>query len=235
MSGEDQLIKDRYARRSDSCPSSQRTRLLCMAAERNRIYHRLLASSTMPPMQDLKLLEIGCGHGSDLRQFMEWGMSSCNIAGSELLPERAAATRDALPDDVRILEGDARKITEPDESFDVVFCSTVFTSILDDRFQEQLADRMWRLVRPGGAILWYDFTVDNPRNPDVRGVPVKRVRELFPAPPEHVFRVTLAPPVARLVCGMSPRMYDLLNLLPFLRTHVIAWIPRPGHAFTEGA
>ena len=49
---------------------------------------------------------------------------------------------------------------------------------------------MWRWVRPGGGVLWYDFTFDNPRNPDVRGVPLARVRELFPhgasqAPTRH--------------------------------------------------
>ena len=30
-------------------------------------------------------------------------------------------------------------------------------------------------LAPGGGVLWYDFTVNNPRNPDVRGVPMKRV------------------------------------------------------------
>ena len=30
---------------------------------------------------------------------------------------------------------------------------------------------MWAAVKPGGGVLWYDFTVDNPRNADVRGVP----------------------------------------------------------------
>ncbi len=26
-----------------------------------------------------------------------------------------------------------------------------------------LLDRMWRWVKPGGGVLWYDFTFDNPK------------------------------------------------------------------------
>ena len=65
------------------------------------------------------------------------------------------------------------------EALTSVFCHLssairhpVFPSILDDSFQQKLADRMWALTKPGGGILWYDFIYNNPRNPDVRGVPL---------------------------------------------------------------
>jgi hypothetical protein len=86
---------------------------------------------------------------------------------------------------------------------------------------------MWRWVRPGGGVLWYDFTVDNPRNPDVRGVPLARVRALFPVGRVHARRVTLAPPIARVVTRLHPALYTLLNTLPPLRTHMLAWIAKP--------
>ena len=79
----------------------------------------------------------------------------------------------------------------------LVLQSTVFSSILDPGAQAQLAATMWRWLFPGGAVLWYDFTVDNPRNPDVRGVPLARVRALFPQACIASKRVTLAPPLAR--------------------------------------
>ena len=41
-----------------------------------------------------------------------------------------------------------------DESFDIVTQSTVFSSILDHRFQQDLSNRMWRMVKPRGGILW---------------------------------------------------------------------------------
>ena len=86
---------------------------------------------------------------------------------------------------------------------------------------------MWRWVKPGGGVLWYDFTVDNPRNPDVRGVPLARVRALFPEGRVQARRITLAPPIARAVTRVHPSLYTLFNTLPPLRTHVLAWIEKP--------
>jgi hypothetical protein len=104
----------------------------------------------------------------------------------------------------------------------------VFSSILDDAVQQRLADAMWRWLKPGGAVIWYDFAVDNPRNPDVRGVPVARVRQLFPQAEFEVHRVTLAPPLARAACRLHPSLYTVLNAVPWLRTHRLAWICKPG-------
>jgi hypothetical protein len=89
---------------------------------------------------------------------------------------------------------------------------------------------MWRWVAPGGGVLWYDFTVDNPRNPDVRGVPLARLRRLFPQAAITHQRVTLAPPLARPLCRLHPGLYALANALPLLRTHVLAWLAKPGGA-----
>jgi hypothetical protein len=98
--------------------------------------------------------------------------------------------------------------------------------LLDDTFQKRLADSMWRWLRPGGGILWYDFTVNNPRNPDVRGVPLSRIRQLFPGGKIRVRRLTLAPPLARLVTRLDPRLYALLNTVVWLRTHVLVWVEK---------
>jgi hypothetical protein len=102
----------------------------------------------------------------------------------------------------------------------------VFSSLLDPATRAALAAAMWRWLAPGGAVLWYDFTIDNPRNPDVLGVPLAEVRTLFPQARITARRVTLAPPLARAVCRIHPRLYPLCNALPLLRTHVLAWIEK---------
>jgi hypothetical protein len=108
-----------------------------------------------------------------------------------------------------------------------VLQSTVFSSLLDDAFQQRLADTMWSWLKPGGAVVWYDFTVDNPRNRDVRGVPLARVRQLFPKARIAAQRVTLAPPLARALCRVHPALYTVFNTLPPLRTHLLAWVAKP--------
>jgi hypothetical protein len=75
-------------------------------------------------------------------------------------------------------------------------------------------------------VLWYDFIVDNPRNRDVRGVPLRRVRELFPQGQLHAQRLTLAPPIARAVCRLHPGAYAVFNSIPWLRSHVLVLIEK---------
>ena len=58
----------------------------------------------------------------------------------------------------------------PDGHFDVVFQSTVFTSILDPEYEAGGRPRNAACAEAAGCNLWYDFHVNNPRNPNVRGV-----------------------------------------------------------------
>jgi len=132
-----------------------------------------------------------------------------------------------LPASVTILEGDASSIQFSEPEFDFVYQSTVFSSILDNSFQKKLASAMWSWVKPGGSIIWYDFTVNNPQNKDVRGIPLSRIKELFPKANITTKRVTLAPPINRRVTKIHPSLYTLFNMLPFLRTHILYNIQKP--------
>ena len=179
------------------------------------------------PLHDKRVLDVGCGGGGDLLLFVRLGFAPSNLTGCELLEERAAVARRKLPAEVTVATGDALELSFEPGSFDIVLQSTVFTSLLDERFRERLAARMWSLVRPGGAVLWYDFAYDNPRNPDVRGVRLARVRELFPEGKVRAWRVLLAPPLARAVTRIHPALYGLLGAIPPLRTHLVCRITKP--------
>ena len=224
-------VRERYARR-DSQAAQQRYSLLNESAllprqEWERAVVRWAKRSGMAPLEPRSLLEVGCGNGANLLEFMRFGFQPENLVGNELLPERSEAARRLLPASVRVIAGDATQMDVAPQSFDVVLQSTVFSSLLDTAFQQRLADAMWRWVKPGGGVLWYDFTYDNPNNPDVRGVPLRRICELFPQGRVEARRLTLAPPIARRVCGIHPSLYTVFNAMPFLRTHLLCWIEKP--------
>lgn len=221
-------LAERYARRS-MMSSDARYSLLNPAVwqgvqERQRALIGLLNRHKPAELKDLRVLEIGCGSGSNLLELLRLGFDPRNLVANELLPERSEVARRNLPDAVALHEGNALELDLPTNSFDIVFQSTVFTSILDDAFQVRLAHRMWGWVRPTGGVLWYDFTFNNPRNSNVRGVPLSRIKALFPEASIDSYRVTLAPPISRLVCRLHPGLYGLFNMFRFLRTHVICWI-----------
>ena len=225
---EAQAVAQRYARRV----ASERYSFLNpdvwqSVQERQRAILKLFVGLGWGELSTRRVLEVGCGSGGNLLELLRLGFAPRNLAGIELLPDRFAQAMQALPSGVTLMQGDASLVKLPDESEDIVLQSTVFSSLLDAPFQWRLAQTMWRWVRPGGGVLWYDFTVDNPRNPDVRGVPVARIRELFPDGRVQYQRVTLAPPLARRVCALHPSLYPVFNVLPLLRTHVLAWIEKP--------
>jgi SAM-dependent methyltransferase len=225
---EARAVAQRYARRADAGRYDPRRPEVWQERQaRQRALLALLARHRPGPLSALDLFEVGCGHGDNLLELVQLGFDPARLVANELLPARAAAARARLPAAVALHEGDAAALGLPDASFDLVLQSTVFSSLLDEAFQQRLADRMWRWLRPGGAVVWYDFTWDNPRNPDVRGVPLARVRQLFPAGTIDARRVTLAPPLARAVVRWHPGLWRLLHLLPPLRTHVLAWIAKP--------
>ena len=78
----------------------------------------------------------------------------------------------------------------------------MLSSILDDGVRHAIASEMLRVLRPGGAVLWYDIRVDNPDNPDVRRVARDEIEALFPGCRVALTRATLAPPLTRL---LAPR------------------------------
>ncbi len=223
-------VVGRYERRNTQgaidryCPLNAAAYMTHQEKERALIHWIL--SSGLAPVHDKKLLEVGCGTGGNLLQLIRLGFRPANLVGNDLLTARVEEARERLPAAIQIVESDAVSHELAIGSFDVVLQSTVFSSILDDDFQFRLAQRMWDLVKPGGGILWYDFTFDNPSNPDVKGVSLARIRQLFPQGTVSARRITLAPPLSRLLTRYHPQLYTIANLLPFLRTHLLCWITK---------
>jgi SAM-dependent methyltransferase len=221
-------VRQRYAHRSSgSLYSLLQPYPLRIVQEKERALVRWIHECGIAPVETRRVLEIGCGGGDNLLGLVRLGFRPENLVGNELLEERCATARHRLPAATRVLCGDASELDLASGSFDVVLQSTVFTSILDDSFQQKLADRMWRLAKPGGGILWYDFIYDNPRNHDVRGIPRRRIQSLFGRGEIRSWKVTLAPPIGRSVTRLCPALYTVFNLIPLLRTHVICWIRKP--------
>ena len=225
--GEVERIRARYARRAARSWGDLAYGPLRADMVRGRLEkERALAAALRPfaPVAQRRLLDVGCGEGYELLNFIVLGFWPEHLVGVELLPDAVATARNVVPARVRIVEGDAAAVQFEPSSFDVVYQSTVFTSILSDHYAVFLAERLWSWVRPGGMLLWYDFIYDNPENPDVRGYSLRKIRGLFPQAEMCARRLTLAPPIARRV---PDALAGLLGAVPLLRTHVLVVLKKP--------
>ena len=185
-----------------------------------------LRRSTLWPLGARRILDVGCGAGYWLHRLIAWGAQPHHVTGIDLLRDRVRRAARLGPRDIGLFCGSAVALPFRSASFDLVMQFMVFTSILDADVRRCVAEEMVRVLTPEGVILWYDFCVPNPRNRDIRPVKAAGIRRLFPGCSVELDRVTLAPPVARLVAPLSWTLCLLLNLVPPLRTHYLGVIRR---------
>jgi ubiquinone/menaquinone biosynthesis C-methylase UbiE len=199
---------------------------LFMASQRRRSLLRLLRREGITSFAGRRILEVGCGAGGWLLDFVFWGAMPELLCGIDIDKDRLAEAARNLPAaDLRL--GNASELPWPDAFFDVVLQATVFTSILDSDFKRAVAAEMIRVVKPDGLILWYDFRFDNPWNPHVRGIGAGEMKRLFPGCSFRLKRVTLLPPLARRIVPVSWIAALILEKIPLLRTHILACIRPP--------
>jgi SAM-dependent methyltransferase len=219
--GELQRIRDVYERRAQTGVDLRYSLFepahLYHAQALDRALLRSLRREGMRSLSGLRILDVGCGGGSWLAGLTRFGAESKSLVGVDLRDEvldcrqfhAVAAAGDLLP-----FSG---------QSFDIVCQLTMMSSVLDASMRRRIADEMLRVLKPAGLVLWYDFTV-NPLNRDVKGVQPTQLRALFPAAGLRVERVTLAPPITRLLAARAWTACQLLELVPPLRTHLLATI-----------
>lgn len=190
-------------------------------AERLAATSRLLAARGLLPFGPRRALEVGCGTGAELARFVALAdIDPGQATGVDLLPERVEVGRRQHPDlDLRAMN--AEKLEFADASYDLVLAITLFSSIREPWMASRVAAEIERVIKPGGALFWYDVRYDNPRNAEVHGVSAADVRSLFPRLRGSVEKITLLPPLSRRLGPLTPVLYPALATLPGLRTHLI--------------
>ena len=172
------------------------------------------------------VLDIGCG-GGDLASMLDrQGQRPGRYVGMDLLEERIAAARNAVPWG-EFLIGSADRLPLPEASVDGVVAATLFSSLREAFLLNAVAAEIARVLRPRGRLVLYDLRYPSPRNRAVAPVTVTVLQRLFPGWPIESRTVTLLPPIARSRFGAGERRYRLLAAIPVLRSHLAAILVRP--------
>src|SRR5689334_19324029 len=102
-------VKARYARRHTDAwrGHALNPAVLLANQERQRAIASLFVSLGWLDLTGLRLLEVGCGTGCNLLDFIRFGFSPEHLQGIELLEAGVERARRELPTSVRIAIGDA--------------------------------------------------------------------------------------------------------------------------------
>lgn len=192
----------------------------------------ILSRFNIDNLSDKKILDFGCGNGGVLRDCLRYGAKPENCFGIDILQCRIDEAKILSPN-MNFIHGNAEGVLHGEGFFDIVLCFTVFTSIFDENMKRNLTSEMTRVLKQDGIILWYDYHMNNPKNPDVRGVKKKEIYKLFPNCDIFLNRITLAPPITRFIAPYSWLACYLLEKLKIFNTHYLGIIKKT-RSRTEG-
>ena len=188
------------------------------AVRRSEALVDLLRRNSLWPLGDKKVLEIGCGDGDILTLFRELGVCEENLHGIDLRPNALARALQRLPQ-AKLVEGNGCDLPYPGSSFDLVPLFTVFSSIFADEMMPAIARECERVLRPGGAVVWYEMRYPNPANREVHAVSRSEIRKYFRGLRPDLRPMTLVPHIARHLGSFTPVLFPLLYAIPALRSH----------------
>jgi SAM-dependent methyltransferase len=98
-----------------------------------------------------RVLEVGCGAGTDLMRFAKGG---ARVTGVDIAPSAVALAKENFAQqglDADLREADGERLPFPDASFDFVYAHGVVQYTADDR---ALVDEVRRVLVPGGTAVF---------------------------------------------------------------------------------
>jgi SAM-dependent methyltransferase len=126
-----------------------------LASERSFI--RAFRRIAIEPHQ-LKVLDIGCGSGASWYQLFRLGVNPRNTVGIDVQADRVSQLNNLYPHSAAI-HGDACNLPFDDESFDLVYESTLFATLSALDVRKDVASQMMRVCKENGYLLLVDWRV----------------------------------------------------------------------------
>ena len=173
-----------------------------------------------------RILDLGAGEGGDCARFVEIGCARERILALDLVESYARSARRARPW-LNCLLGDATRLPFPGASLDLVYQSTMLSSVLDPARRSSILGEAARVLKPGGWFMSYDTRYPNPWNPHTRPLRPVEFRSAFPGWKLSQWSLTGIPQLLRLVAPWSLRACHAIETIPILRSHLLVLARKP--------
>lgn len=114
-----------------------------------------LIDAPLPPQP--VIVDAGCGQGISFK-LLARAFAPSRIVGIDCHRPSLALAEQAgqgLDVDIEVMHGDCAALPLPDASADIVFCHQTFHHLVE---QERALDAFWRVLKPGGLLLFAEST-----------------------------------------------------------------------------
>lgn len=187
----------------------------------------LMRKAGLRDLSGLRILDVGCGRGRQLRSFIDMGADASSLDGIDIHEPSISVARSLSPQ-LTFATFNGWEIPYPDKSFSLVTQHVVFSSIALVELRERLAAEMVRVLRPGGYVFWWD-TLRLSRFADGEQAPLD-VGRLFSELPTEQLRIGQQPTLAECLrvphTGRRLARFVLkrIRLFDYPTTHLAALI-----------
>jgi ubiquinone/menaquinone biosynthesis C-methylase UbiE len=171
-----------------------------------------------------RLLDVGCGDGSDLFLQAHLGFEPQNIYGVDI---NEVSLPTAKKRGFHVCFADGALLPFPDNHFDIITANLVMFSIFDFDMLRRFADECVRVCKPGGLTIVYELSIQPPYNKDVMIITRRKMKRIFKGQRIRFVSLTLNPLIARLVVPLSTTLAEIIENVPFMKTHYFAIIEKP--------
>jgi len=111
------------------------------------------ALEMFPPEGGMRVLDVGCGTGVQLRAYRDAG---CEVSCVDLSPGMLDVARRRLGPEADVREGSGTDIPFPTDAFDLVTISFVLHEVASDD-RESIVGEVKRVMKPDGGLVVIDF------------------------------------------------------------------------------
>lgn len=114
---------------------------------------RQIGMKVYPPKEEMLVLDVGCGTGTNLSLYHKAG---CSVFGIDSSPSMLEEAKNKLGDNAELLLGSASEMHFPDKFFDLVI-SMLALHEMPRKIRPQVMNEMVRVLKQEGRILLIDY------------------------------------------------------------------------------
>ena len=166
------------------------------------------------------ILDLGVGTGMDGARFGGLNVRPERFIGLDMLEQYARTARISHPW-MNTLAGDAGRLPFPDGRFDLVYQSTMLSSVPEPAHRSTIFREVDRVLASGGAFLSYDTRYPNPWNPNTRPLRAAELRRAFDGWIVKAWSASAILQIQRALAEWSLTACRFLESVPFLRSHLL--------------